>query len=837
MKPSLKIVSLVVVFAALLVLLTFAAPPFSDNKTPQLLAKANLFNMQFPQEKVYLHLDRSSYWAGDDIWFKAYLKDSPTPKTNLYVELLNSSGTLIQKKIYWSQNGLATGDFKLSDTISSGIYQVRAYTNWMRNFDEHWFFRKNLVIWNFKGKKMAADDSRQLRQRNIDLQFFPEGGTFVANLKTRMGFKATDENGKGLEVRGRIMDDTGNEIVAFESAFKGMGHFDMVPREGRKYVAEVIVADGVDMNVNLPIPEASGVSLSIDPMEEDLLNLKLVVGSGRGEPDLAYVLVASANGKVLFSKEIKIQNGFSALQLVKGDLPTGIVQFTLFDKEMIPRCERLVFVNNHDIIKVDIGPDKSVYHPGEKAQLLVEAFNKEDDPCVASLSMSVYHSDNQIKMDDYPNNILTHFLLGSELKGLVEDPAYYFKDDSLTTQAALDNLMLTHGYRHFEWKQMLSDQQPPIVFKPESGIKIKGTIKTSLTEKEVANGNVSLIFLHDTVKTYHAETDSTGQFEFKDFYFRDTVSVFLEAKTSKGRRSTFIELDKSSWESPGVKLLPLKYNYLDDSKVTVTFDQESLMKINRRWRLSDTIMLNEVQVATSKYKFGERPMRLYEKADYTLELDTDDDELGNVFHKLEDKFSDVIVRVYEEWNLIQGHSEVFVPEFPGDAPSLEPEFVKKRQTMRIDYSSGEPVYVLDGRRVKEELIHKIPAGAFKSVEILKNGMVYGNLEGGAVCFFTKYGAFSSLPNSQGEKNSRIAGYSVIRGFYSPNYETMPSKVLKDDFRNTLYWNPAIKTNSSGESLVVFYNSNQTGEVQVVVEGVTIDGKLCRGVCKYNVVSK
>jgi hypothetical protein len=262
------------------------------------------------------------------------------------------------------------------------------------------------------------------------------------------------------------------------------------------------------------------------------------------------------------------------------------------------------------------------------------------------------------------------------------------------------------------------------------------------------------------------------------------------------------------------------------------------MKINRKWRLSDTIMLNEVSVATSKYKFGERPMRLYEKADYTLELDTDDDELGNVFHKLEDKFSDVIVKVNEEWELIQGHSEVFVPEFLGDAPSLEPEFVKKFPTMIIDYEiRGEVVYVLDGRKVKEELIHRIPAGAFKSVEILKNGRVYGNLEGGAVCFFTKYGAFSSLPNSQGEKNSRIVGYSVIRGFYSPNYEILPSKVIKDDFRNTLYWNPGIKTDSSGESLVVFYNSNQTGEVQVVVEGVTIDGKLCRGVCKYNVVSK
>ena len=114
--------------------------------------------------------------------------------------------------------------------------------------------------------------------------------------------------------------------------------------------------------------------------------------------------------------------------------------------------------------------------------------------------------------------------------------------------------------------------------------------------------------------------------------------------------------------------------------------------------------------------------------------------------------------------------------------------------------------------------------------------MYGSF-GGAVCFFTKYGAFAVMPNSQGEKNTKIIGYSVVRKFYSPNYETQLPLEIKDDFRNTLYWNHNIRTNSTGISKIDFYNSNQTGEVQVVVEGMTRDGKLCRGLCKYNVVSK
>jgi len=222
----------------------------------------------------------------------------------------------------------------------------------------------------------------------------------------------------------------------------------------------------------------------------------------------------------------------------------------------------------------------------------------------------------------------------------------------------------------------------------------------------------------------------------------------------------------------------LNYQYLDDLKVnfTASFDQESISKISRKWKLSDTIMLNEVRVVKSKYKFGERPMRLYEKADYELDLNTDDDELGNVFHKLEDKFHDVILNVWEETKLIKAHSELDGSESGGA------EFAKTPPTVRVDYQKDGPIYVVDGRVVDKEFINSIHAGAFKRVEILKNGFVYGSF-GGAVCFFTKYGAFAVMPNSQGEKNTKVIGYSVVRKFYSPNYETQLPLEIKDDFRN------------------------------------------------------
>ncbi|HAH25643.1 MAG TPA: hypothetical protein DCL77_18115 [Prolixibacteraceae bacterium] len=799
-------------------------------------------NKQFSHEKIYLHLDRSSYWANDDIWFKAYLKDSPIAECNLYVELLNPSGKVVQKKIYWAQSGLAYGDMHLTDTISSGVYQIRAYTNWMRNFDESGFFHKDLVIWNPSGKKIDKE-SRQLRERNIDFQFFPEGGTFVTGLKTRMAFKACDENGKGLDVKGRIVDDQGKEITTLKSNFKGMGSFLIQPQEGRKYTAEVIIAGEMDRNVHLPVSQAQGVSMAIDPVEEGGLHLQIAdrAQDAGGDQPYNYLLVGRAKGEVFYHKEVKMEKGHWAFDLEKEGLPKGVIQFTLFDKELAPRCERLVFVHPDDLITVDIEAEKSVYRTGEKARFYVETFNDEGEPLLANLSMSVSHLDNQLNIEKYPNNILTQFLLGSDLKGLVEDPAYYFKDDSVSTRCALDNLMLTHGYRQFEWKEIMEDKYPKIDYQAERGIKIKGKVKTSISQKAVPNGNVNLMFLRDTTKTYSVGSDENGYFEFPDFYFKDTVSVILQVANSKGKNDVWIELDKRSYESPVVKLPPLNYQYLDDRKVDVTasFDQESLSKISRIWHLKDTIMLNEVRIARSKYKFGERPLRLYEKADYELDLNTDDDELGDVLHKLEGKFHDVIVDVHDE----DRYKDPFDLRIPKRSSELwddimnERKFSGSKMTVRVDYQRCEPVYVVDGMVTDEAFVRALPAGTFKRIEILKNGAVYGNIGGGAVCCFTKYGAFKSVPYSQGEKASKVIGHSVVRKFYSPQYESPQPSEMKDDFRNTLYWDPMLRTDSMGVSRVSFYNSRQTGEVQVVVEGITAEGKLCRGMCKYHVVTK
>jgi hypothetical protein len=809
--------------AATMIILVAARFPFSNKSVVELIGKANLYNQMFPQEKVYLHLDRPSYWTNDTIWFKAYLKNQPVADCNLHVELISSNGTIICRKLYWAQNGLAYGDIALMDSLSSGNYQIRAYTDWMRNFDDQWYFKQNLIVWNLKEQK-AEEYIRQLKERDIDFQFLPEGGTFIEGIKTKMAFKATDQNGVGLDVRGVVSDDLGNTVTEFQSTFNGMGSFFIEPEKGRKYSAILTVTGNKTLKMELPVPAEEGAHISVNPFPSDSVHVVIHALSSptTANPSGTFYLVAQSNGIVFWNSEIQTTNGTSSFSIGKDKLPTGIVEFTLFDQNLIPRCERLVFVNHHDFVAIDVEPNKKKYAKRELVNLNVMAFDKANQPYLTNLSLSVFNTDNQLTREEYPNNILTQFLLCSELKGNIESPAYYLKDDSTSTLDALDNLMLTHGYRQFEWEAVVGDQYPTIVYQPESGIKIRGTVKTLLNEKPVPNAKVSLLFLKSGLGFNQTTCDSTGKFEFPEFFFNDTVSIMLDAKTTDSKK-TLIDLDRNAFEFPAFEFVAKDYRYMDysysnDQKVdfSESFSEEELQKINRKWRLADTIMLNEIRVVKKIRKDEEvRPLRMYEKPDFSLELDIEDDELGTVLHHLEYKFPGVICKVRDE----------------NDSAYLN-----------IDHQNGPPILVLDGVPLLDglvpgdamKLIYTIPQGKFDRIEVLKNGACYGNFEGGAVCFFTKKGAFTRTPNSIGMKGSTIIGYSVIRKFYSPKYGSTAQTAINNDFRNTLYWNPIVRTDSTGFATVSFYNCDQKGDVNIVVEGIASDGKLCRGVTTYKV---
>jgi hypothetical protein len=782
------------VFLAVFILQSFYPSP--EVKEHPLMEKADSFHAKFPQEKIYLHLDRSSYWANDDIWFKAYLKDSPIPDCNLYVELLNSSGNVVLKKMYWAQNGLAYGDFHLKDTISSGVYQIRAYTNWMRNFDDFWFFRKDLVIWNM-GDKAVLPEYDKLKAREVDFQFMPESGTFLAGVPSRMAFKVTDRNGKGLEAEGVVLDGNGNEVARIKSGFKGMGSFWITPKADAKYTAELTVAGNLSLNIDLPKAATTGLSMKINSEDTNILHLEINELGGNSEEK--YFVAGQTAGKVCYQSEVSMISGKGILDISPDEFPTGIVRLTLFDQQMIPRCERLVFVNHHDQVDVRIEPEKAEYHPREKVILDLYTTGKDESPVMANLSMSVYHTESSHEAETYPENILTRFLLSSELKGRVEEPAYYFKDDSLSTVLALDNLMLTHGYRYFDWNEITESQQPKIEWQPEPCVQLKGTVISTLFSHPLPNARVSMMTVKSLLDIREGKTDSAGRFVFSDLFFNDTIQIALQSRNENGKANAEIELDERSSTSPEANFLPLMYEYRKDNpSQTVTWLSELSPELrNKKWHLSDTILLRDMNIMVRKKKTDDGHVRPYVDADYVIDASKLDDVYGNVLETLE--MTSPMFRSFSEHNF---------------------------------------KFYLDGVLDDSGRAGNLPVNWIDQIEFVRMAPRPGGF-GPGIYFYTKRGTKNEKPTwASGITSTKLVGYSVIRNFYSPVYDgSEDQKSKKKDFRSTLYWNPLVQTDEDGSGWVSFYNSDLEGDVQVVVEGVTKDGKLCRGVFKYDVVSK
>jgi MG2 domain len=116
-----------------------------------ILKKMQRYHAERPQEKLYLHFDKPFYAAGEDVWFKAYIMEASLHALDsqsrvVYVELINDAQTIVNRKVLYAAGGITFADFQLPDTLREGRYLIRAYTNYMRNAGEDFYFTKSYLF-------------------------------------------------------------------------------------------------------------------------------------------------------------------------------------------------------------------------------------------------------------------------------------------------------------------------------------------------------------------------------------------------------------------------------------------------------------------------------------------------------------------------------------------------------------------------------------------------------------------------------------------------------------------------------------------------------------------
>jgi|GEM_PF-122567 len=516
------------------------------------IAKLNSFSASRPLEKVYLHMSKPHYDTGDTIWFKAYTVIGDKHQLSalsgvLHVELINPKDSVIKRLTLPLIAGTAAGEFALPRSYKPGSYHIRAYTNWMRNFGAEYFYNQKVQI---GGMQIPLTPPKQAVGINPDVQFFPEGGELVNGIRSKVAVKAVSTNGLGEDVKGTIEDNDGNVVADFATQHLGMGVFALTPQSGKSYKAKITAPGETGFTVNLPQAIGAGYALALDNRPKDSLYVKVAVNERffKEKQHGRFYLVAQSGGKVFFSAAGKLESQAFTAAIEKRRFPSGIVQFTLFSDRGEPVNERLAFIQNSDTIRLNIHPAQTSYATRQPVKINLDAVGNTDIPIVGSFSVAVINESRVGINEDEEGTIANNLLLTSELKGNIERPNYYFTNISDQTKADLDVLMLTQGYRRFEWKQILSNKEPAITFQPERSLELAGMLKTP-SGKPVPNGKITLVstkenFLRDTI------TDINGNFKFDNLYLPDTSKIILRARKQHNGSNVAIYVKQP--EYPGV---------------------------------------------------------------------------------------------------------------------------------------------------------------------------------------------------------------------------------------------------------------------------------------------
>ena len=441
-------------------------------------------------------------------------------------------------------NGVGAGDFHLGDSIASGNYMIRAYTNSMRNFGEIFFFEKEIVVENQKEIKSLNQSDYEESNEKVDVQFFPEGGPLIENVYTLLGFKAVNSSGYGCNVTGRVFSSSGDTITSFTSTHLGMGSFFFLPKKDLKYFATGYAGNGIPFRVELPTVLQTGYSLKVSDINKDYFCVTIKTNQETLDQfrHNEMVIVGNSHNSLCITAKAKVWAIDNPVILPKKEFPEGIASITLMDTTGKTYCERVYYVHPKENYRLSIIPDCEVYTPRQKVTLQISIRDTSDEPVSANLSVSVVDG-NQIKGFEKNSDISSYLFLESEIRGYVEQPFYYFDTTVTDRYQALDNLLLTQGWRNFVWNN-LPDTAIKFDYPIETGFTVSGRLRHVWSDKPIADANISMALSENvSSSSKFTQTDSAGKYHFYGLSFTGPQNILLYAADKKDMGKGLILLD------------------------------------------------------------------------------------------------------------------------------------------------------------------------------------------------------------------------------------------------------------------------------------------------------
>jgi hypothetical protein len=779
----------------------------------QLLDK---LHQRMPIEKAFLQLDRDQYKAGDTIWYKAYLNADFLPDTMssvLYVQLNKKGGDRIITKISPVLLSTAQGFIELSDSLVSGDYFIKAFSPTMLNAGTDFVFQQSVLI---KGKKKQIDTAMAVIPKPV-ISFFSEGGNFVAGISNSVAFKCIDQWNRPVNISLSILNSANDTITSATTVHDGMGVVDMTPLAPENYRA-VFSYQGQYYSQPLPTAMSSGVSVTFLPHPQGSYFEFRIAGTSADQKP-AYML-GQWQHQVVFKQNLNAANNAIQGMLDTRKLHSGILQITLFNKDNMPLAERLVFVDNKEYVQsAELKMDTLSVLPRGKNVLQVNF----PDTVQGSFSVAVTDADYAVA-PQVEQSIISSFLLSSDIKGIINNPSWYFSSDEDSVKTALDLLLMTQGWRRFSWKKLDQQASAELKYKDPSFITVTGKVTMKDSNKPIANKQLLAIMTSGGKgkNSFFIQTDEKGNFKLDSLLFFGQARIYL--METIGKKSQYIEVKSvnDSMQSVQLKAGADESLAIQNIKPAVNFKIDTTV-IDK----GEGLLLQGITVKAIK----KTPLE-----------EVEDRYTSGMFSGMSNRSIDLV-------NTNETITDLSIFEYlqnrvPGidmttDGGPYGGEYViYYRQGASVSSMGPIPMTIfLNEVETDATVVASIPPSDIALVKLYSSFPgATGNGGGGVLAIYTKKG--TDQTHSVRGDAFNYKGFSIRKEFYSPDYSQLNGTFLKNDRRVTLQWIPNLFISQVNAKIPIrFYNSDRTQRFRVVLEGMTYNGKLVHAEKVFSVEKK
>ncbi|MEI8074473.1 MAG: hypothetical protein WCH78_06965 [Bacteroidota bacterium] len=757
----------------------------------------NVYADRSAPERIHIHFDKNIYNKGETIWYKAYIlqgSDTGSASMNVYLEWYAADGKPISRSVAPIVLSASSGSFDIPTDYKGELIEVRAYTRWMLNDDPAFLYRRQLVINNSSSKTPDPPPSK------TNVIVFPEGGYLIQRLPTRIAFKAVNSFGNPVLIKGVLTDDANNILDSIQVLHDGMGSFFLTALPEHQYQLKWTDEFGVSGITPLTITKSEGAQLTVTRQKDKAL---FRIERSENVPDnfKNLTLVIHMNHVGLYQvaiNESEKTNLNAEIPVI--DLPTGLLQFTLFTSDWIPIAERVVFINNHKH-ELNIDINTPLINTTARGKNALDLFVQ--DTLFTNMSMAI--TDADVSLADQ-HTIFSDIFLASEIKGKVYNPGYYLSGNTDEIAEHLDLVMLTNGWRRFDWEKIKAHIGPKIEHPKENEyMKLIGKVSGIKSDK-AGELNMIIISKDSSRQFVSAPLQKDGSFEQPIILF-DTAKILYSINNDQSlSEKATLQIQNSLLQLSPKNISPLNIDLSTGFDIQVKQKLDNLLAKQEllRKKMAETT-LKEV-VVTAMIKTPERRL---------------DEKYSSGFFKESPAKKAYILDMTDPKMVTSANTviEYLVNRIPG---------LNVSPSGSMQWRGSGPVFYLNEVRADLATLLTVPLISVAMIKAFPPIFMFatGAGAGGAIAVYTKNGNDYIAPELPGLQTVQLSGYTLFKEFYNPNYDQPENGFVKPDNRTTLYWNPHLITNKAQQQLrVEFFNNDITKSFKVVLEGINAAGKM------------